>query len=564
MTSAQSDESFDLVIVGSGGGGLTAALAAVDAGLKPVVVEKQGFVGGSTAMSGGVIWLPNNPLMRAAGVPDSHEDGLAYLDSVVGDAGPASSPERREAFLRGGSAMVSFLQRKGLQLVRCPGYSDYYDNRKGGSTPGRSIEGVPWDGHQLGEWHDKINPGMARGIGMVVKTNEVRHLPVYHRSPRSFAVATRVLLRTYLAKARGQDLLTNGMSLVGQLTKVLRDNGVPIWLDTPFEDLVVEDGRVTGVRVLRDGRPVTVRAGKGVLLSAGGFERNPAMRRKYGGDQPNEAEWTVANPGNTGEALAAAIDIGAQTALLDEAWWLPMPRLELGGSTINLARQYPGTIFVNAHGRRFVNESNSYVEIGKAMYANDAVPAWLVFDDGFRRRYPLASGMRRLGEIRNAIPGRLPKEWIANGWVKRADTVEDLARLIEIDPAALAETVARFNTFAAQGEDPDFHRGESGYNAALGDPGRLVNPSVGPLAKGPFYATRIVPSDVGTCGGVLTDEHARVLDDNDAVIPGLYAAGNLTATVMGRTYPGAGASIGNTMTFGYIAARHAAGLPHDS
>lgn len=560
------DQSADFVIVGSGGGGLAAALAAADAGLSTLVVEKQRTFGGSTAMSGGVIWLPDNPLMRAEGVADSHEDALAYFESVVGEVGPASTLARREAFLAGGSAMISFLQRQGVQFIRCPGYSDYYDMRKGGHAAGRSIECAPWDGSKLGDWHDKITPGQTRSIGLAFKTNEIRHLPTYARSAKSLSVAARVWLRTYGGKARGKDLLTAGMSLVGQMAKVLHDQGIPLWLNTGVVNLVVEAGRVTGVEVIRDGDDgvTRIQGRKGVLLSAGGFERNAEMRRKYCGEQPNDGRWTIANPGNTGEVLAAAIALGAQTDLMDEAWWLPGPGDGLAGTTLTMARQYPRTLYVNRAGKRFCNESNSYVEVGKAMYANDAVPAWLIFDDGFRRRYPLISGLRRPSEIYKAVPGRMPKEWVEKGWIKKADSLEDLAHQIGVDPAKLVTTVRRFNANAAKGQDPDFGRGQSAYNACLGDPGSKGNRALGPLDKPPFYATEIYPRDVGTCGGLMTNENAQVIGPHESVIPGLYATGNITATVLGRSYLGAGASIANTMVFGYIAARHAAGLPWSS
>jgi 3-oxosteroid 1-dehydrogenase len=553
------DESFDFVIVGSGGGGLVAGLAAADAGLKPVIIEKQDFVGGSTAMSGGVVWMPNNPLMQAEGVTDSYEAGMAYLESVVGPPDEGSSLARRHAFLTNGPEMLSLLQRKGVHLVRCEGYSDYYDNRKGGNARSRSVEGIPWDGKQLGEWDAKINPGMARGLGLVVKTNEVRNLPSWTRSPEAFGVTMRVVARTYISRLLGKDLLTNGMSLVGQITKIVLDAGIPLWLNTRVEELVTEGGRVVGVRAVRDGRPLSVHANKGVLLSAGGFERNPEMRLKYSEDtQPNDGTWTAANLGNTGEVLAAVIALGAKTDYMDEAVWNPTPRLEMRASSLGLARQYPHTMYANKKGRRFCNESNSYVEVTKAMYANDAIPAWLIFDDNYRRHMPWGFGMPKLRSLSTALPGHMPEEWVANGWIKKADSIEDLAREMDVDPDALSETVIRFNEYAAKGEDPDFGRGESQYNKTLGDPGHKPNPSLGPIETGPFYATEIFPGDVGTAGGVVTNENAQVLDHSDEPIPGLYATGNMTATVAGRTYPGAGASIANTMTFGYIAARHSA------
>jgi 3-oxosteroid 1-dehydrogenase len=551
------DESFDVVIVGSGGGGMVAALAVADAGGKPVILEKQQYVGGSTAMSGGVIWVPNNPLMQADGVPDSYEDGLAYLQAVIGDPDQASSMARREAFLTNGPEMISFIQGKGVQLVRCEGFSDYYDNRNGGNARSRSIEGIPWDGRQLGEWHSKINPGMGRALGMAVKTNEVRNLPVWTRSPTSFKVTMQAVARTYVSRLRHQDLLTNGMSLIGQLTKIAVDAGIPLWLNTRVDELIVEDGRVVGVRATRDGKPIQVRGGKAVLLAAGGFERNAEMRRKYSGDQPNEAQWTVGNLGNTGEVLEAAIALGAKTDYMDDAVWLPATRPELGGSRLALARQYPHTIYVNKSGQRFVNEANSYVEVIKAMYASGGVPAWLIFDDEYQRRYPWGRGLPKLRDIRSTLPGQMPREWITNGWIRKGETLDSLARQIGIDPQALSATVQRFNEYAAKGEDPDFGRGESQHNKMLGDPSHKPNAALGPIEKAPFYATEVYPGDVGTSGGVLTNEYAQVLDKEDQPIPGLYATGNMAATVMGRTYPGAGASIANTMTFGYIAARHA-------
>ena len=544
----------DFVIVGSGGGGLVAAITAAEAGASVLVLEKQDLIGGSTAMSGGIMWVPDNPVMRAAGVPDSYEDALAHFEAVVGDAGPASSAERRHAFLTAGPEMVADLERKGVRFLYCRGYSDYYSNAKGGRDEGRGIEPAPFDGRSLGSWRTKLQPGLAQSLGLAVMTNEARSLSHYNRSGRAFLVSARVVLRTLAGRARGRAVLTNGSSLIAQLLKLAVAHGVDIWTGSSLDELVVEDDRVVGVRAVRDGRPIVVRAGRGVLLAAGGFARNAEMRGKYGGDQPNEARWSLANAGDTGEVLDLAIRLGAKTDLMDEAWWLPSPKTgRFGQSTLDQARQRPRTIYVDAAGQRFVNESNSYMEVGKAMYARDktsrAVPCWLIFDDRYRKRY---------AHVRSR-PGRFPKELLSSGRLKQASSLPELAAICGIDSSGLCQTVERFNQNAVKGVDPDYGRGESAYNRALGDPNRRVHPCLGPIDEPPYYACEVLPGDVGTCGGLVTDEHAQVLNQDGEPIQGLYATGNITATVMGRKYLGPGASIANTMVFGYVAARHATG-----
>jgi 3-oxosteroid 1-dehydrogenase len=548
------DSTVDVVIVGSGGGGMVAALTAADAGASALVLEKQKLLGGSTAMSGGIVWVPNNPVMRAVGVPDSYEDAMVHFEAVVGDVGPCSSFGRREAFLTAGPEMVGFLQHLGVRFVYCRGYSDYYSNAKGGHDLGRGIEPIPFDGRALGQWRQRLQAGLAQSLGLAVMTNEARALSHYNRSVRSFAVSARVVIRTYAARLRKQALLTNGASLIGQMLQIVIERGVEVWTEAPLEELIVEDGRVVGVRTTRAGTALSIRARQGVLLASGGFAHNAEMREQYGGDQPNRARWSISNPGDTGEVMQEAMRLGAKTDLMDEAWWLPSPRTgRFGQSTLDQARQRPRTIYVDAAGRRFVNESNSYMEVGKEMYARNktsrAVPCWLVFDDRYRKRYA----------HQRSSPGRFPRKLLESGMLKQAWTLDDLAHMCDIDPAGLAETVEGFNENARHGIDPDYRRGESAYNRALGDPNHRVHPCLGPIDEPPYYAVQVVPGDIGTCGGLLTDEHARVIGRDDRPIDGLYATGNGTATVMGRHYLGPGASIANTMVFGYVAARHATG-----
>jgi 3-oxosteroid 1-dehydrogenase len=547
---------FDVIVAGSGAAGMTAALTAAHLGATVVVLEKTGVFGGSTARSGGGIWAPGNVVLREAGVADTPSAAAAYLGYVTGDD---ISAERRTALLEHGPAMLDLvLAMTPLRLRWVPGYADYYPEAPGGRACGRSIEPVPFDGRLLGADLSRLNqPYLPVPAGVAVTQADYRWLTLGPRHPRALLAGLKVAGRLARSRLLGHRMLSLGQALAAGLRAGLAAHGVPIWLDTPMTGLVVTDGRVTGVRVLREGRPTVLRARRGVLIATGGFERNEEMRRRYQ-RSPIGAEWTTGATGNTGEGIVAGQELGAATGLMDDAWWgpsIPLP----GGPYFCLAeRSLPGCVLVNGAGQRFVNESAPYVDAVHAMYEgnsreNPHIPAWLVFDQRYRDRYVFAG----------RPPGRpFPRRWYAAGAVVQAPDLAGLADAIGVDPAALAKTVARFNDFARTGQDEEFSRGASAYDRYYGDPRCRPNPNLAPLAKAPFYAARIVPGDLGTKGGLRTDARARVLREDGSVIDGLYAAGNASAAVMGHSYAGAGATIGPAMTFGYIAAHDlASGTP---
>ena len=535
----------DVVVAGSGAAGLTAALTAAHLGLSVLVIEKAGHFGGSTARSGGGIWAPGNTVLRDARVADTPEQARAYL-AYVAEGVPAG---RREALLEHGPDMLSLvLAMTPVRFAWVPGYADYYPEAPGGLAAGRSIEPVPLDGRRvLGEELAHLaRPYLPSPVA--ITQAEYRWLSL-GRHPRGIRAGLRVAGRAARARLLGQRMLSLGQALAAGLRAGLLTAGVPVWLDTPLAGLEMEDGRVTGVRVTRDGEPALIRARRGVLIATGGFERDEQMRRRYQ-RAPVGTEWTTGAPGNTGDGIRAGLDLGADAGLMDDAWWgpsIPLP----GGPYFCLAeRSLPGCVLVNGAGQRFVNESAPYVDAVHAMYdgntpENPHIPAWLVFDQRYRDRYVFAG----------LPPHRpLPRRWFAAGAVLRADDLAGLARAAGVDADGLVKTVTRFNEFAAAGRDEDFGRGDSAYDRYYGDP-RLANPNLAPLARPPFYAVKIVPGDLGTKGGLRTDERARVLRPDGTAIEGLFAAGNASAAVMGHSYAGAGATIGPAMTFGYIAAR---------
>lgn len=542
------DGAYDVVIAGSGAAALTAAVTAAAKGLKPLIVEKTGFWGGTTAYSGGGVWIPANPVLLADGQSDSIEEGLTYLESIIEDAGPASSPERKLAFLRNGPELVRFLAEQGFEWQRTERYPDYYPDRPGGHI-GRQLEGRIFDGKRLGVWLETLRrrPGAPP---LAIQSDDLDLLVLAFRTSAGFVRAVRVLGRTAGWRLIRRVPLASGLSLVGQLMAIAQRSAIPVWLNSPLRQLIIEDGRVTGAVVQRDARTVHVRANAAVILAAGGFARNDGYRRRF---QPVGGEWSSAARGDTGDAIQAGIDAGAATALMDDAWWGTSFITPEGARTFCLwERSLPGAIIVDQTGERFVNESTSYVDVGHALLERNrtvpAVPSWLIMDARHRRRYPFGT----------ALPGVTPRRLVESGFLVKAVSIDELAQRTGIDSVGLRRTVARFNRFAAAGVDEDFGRGNTVYDNYYGDPRVLPNPNLAPIVNPPFWAARIYPGDLGTKGGLLTDEHARALRDDGEPIPGLYAAGNTAATVMGRTYPGPGGTLGPAMVFAYIAANHLA------
>jgi 3-oxosteroid 1-dehydrogenase len=562
--SAPDDDAFptsaDVVVVGAGGAGMSAALAAARHGLDTVVVEKSGSFGGSTARSGGGVWIPGNYALAAAGQvdPDDIEAAKRYLDAIVGDVVPKA---RRDTYLERGPEVMDFLRENTrVRFTWVPQYSDYLPEQPGGRAAGRSVEPVPMDARFLGTELERLtSPYTKAPANLVVTQADFRKISLGTRTLRGPLTLLKVMLRRIVAILLGRKMFGMGNAIAIGLRQGLIDAGVPVEYDASLTDLVIEDGRVVGVVVERAGRLHTVRARRGVILGSGGFEKNQELREKFL-PHPTTADWSTGAASNTGGGHLAGIAVGAATDLMDDAWWGPTIPLPSRAWFCLAERNLPGSIIVNSAGKRFMNEALPYVEATHAIYEGEAtgvshVPAWMVIDQRYRNRYLFAG----LGP-RQPFPG----SWYRAGVVVRAGSLAALAEKIAVPADALEQTVERFNGFARTGVDEDFHRGESAYDKYYSDPRVTPNCSLHTIDQAPFYAVKIVPGDLGTKGGLVTDEHARVLRPDGSVIPGLYAAGNVSSAVMGNTYPGPGGTIGPALVFGYLAADDIAHNPQEA
>lgn len=542
----------DVVVLGSGAAGLGAALTAAELGLSVIVLEAQELVGGSSALAGGGMWVPCNRFMASDGQPDSEADALAYMEELIGDMPPASSRTRKEAFVRNAPRMMEFFERCGMEFRRTTGYPDYFPDTTGGSAVGRGIESVIFDTTRLGDWADALPPRrFPRSLPM--GTLDVALIVLAKRNPKGTARLARIYAHHFYSKLRRQKLVGGGGALVAQLLHQCLRRNVPIWRRTRAVELVEDGGRICGVVIEREGRRETVAATHAVMLGAGGFARNDALRQAHQ-RHPISANWTSAHVGDMGDGLQLGQSVGAATALLDEAWWGPSSLLPPDGPAIFHVseRSKPGSLIVDGTGVRYFNESMDYVLAGQTMYERHAeaaaIPSYLIFDQRYRNRYPFGAN----------LPGRTPQELVDNGYFKRAETLEALAAMCSIPPSALRATIERFNAFARAGRDEDFHRGENVYDTYYGDPRVKPNACLAPIEKPPYYAVALYPGDLGTKGGLVTDEVGRVLREDGTIIPGLYASGNTTASVMGRRYPGPGVTLAPAMTFSWLAMQHVA------
>jgi 3-oxosteroid 1-dehydrogenase len=555
------DESVDFLVVGSGAAGATAAIVAHDRGARCLVIEKSALYGGNTALSGGALWVPNNHLMRERGIQDSPEEGLRYLERVTAGT---SSPERLRRYVETAPEMVRYLEANSqVRFDNVPGYPDYYPEEEGGKAGGRTLEPQVIDALSLGEAFADQRRMKRYSRLMAFLSIRINEAPALMGSSRAALGLMARLAFGYLTNWRarirrmGNTRLTLGPALAARLRLSLLERGVPLWLETPLRELATEEGRVVGALVEREGQLLRIRADRGVLLASGGFEHNAEMRREHQ-PQPIGDGWTVGSESNVGDAIAIGEKVGASLDLMDEAWWTPVflpPTLERAIPMI-IEKGLPGSLIVNKGGERFMNEASPYNDVVKQMYAANSrapsIPAYFIFDRNYRRHYAC-------GPVR---PGVSQPDWslarvIRESFLTKASTLPRLASKLGIDGERLVTTVSRFNELARAGVDEDFGRGESRNDRYYSDPSVGPNPCLAPLETPPYYAAAVFPGDLGTKGGLRTDADGRVLTAADEPISGLYAAGNCSASVMGRTYPGAGGTIGPAMTFGYLAARHA-------
>ncbi len=525
---------FDVVVVGSGAGGLTAALASAKAGARVIVLEKAHYLGGTSAVSGGMIWIPMNRCMNELGISDTRDDAISYLEAVSGGRTPRSM---LETLVDTGTEMLAFVEAEGgLRFETLALFPDYHPEWPGAHPGGRSLEPALFDTTPMGELMESLRPDLRLPFTM----GEYEEWRIFTRFPWDD-----------LQQRADRNLVARGRALVAPLVRACADACVVLVTGCPVRRLMITDNAVVGVETA-DGAEIL--AAGGVILACGGFEWSAEMVENY---LPGPVQGSCSPPHNTGDGIRMAAKIGAKLGNLNEAWWGPMtvvPGDETDGAPtstlLRFERTGPGSIIVNRAGLRFVNEAHNYNDMTKAFHAFDPgsytlknLPAWLIFDHSHLDAYGFLA--HRAGQP-------------TPPWLAEAATIEELAATIDVNGTQLRLTVERFNRHAREGVDPDFHRGASAYDRYWGD--RLApHPALGPLDTGPFYAIEVVSGVIGTKGGIVTDATGQAIDAFDDPIPGLYATGNTTAHPMGPGYAGAGSTLGPAMTIGFVAGRHAAG-----
>lgn len=566
MMSSPFDNEVDVVVVGSGAGGMAAALTAHIEGLSVLLIEKTDRIGGSTAVSGGAVWAPLNAQAAGAGHPDSMDAVMSYLAQTVGDAAPAALQRR---YVEACGAMIDYFhQHTALRLVARTYSPDYYSDRPGASRGGRSLDPAEFDGRALKQRFKELRDPLAEFVvlgGMMVNLTDVKHLLAITRSFASFRHGMKLLLRYASDRLRGHHRGTRlllGNALAASLFKSVLDRGIPYWLEAPVQALRIGPAGVNGVSVQHRGKRVEIAARRGVVIATGGFPWDEALRAEQF-PRPT-GPWSMSPRDNRGDGLRLARQAGATlgSGHASPAFWTPVSVLQRAdGSEVRYPhlvwdRAKPGLMAVNGAGRRFVNESTSYHEFVLAMYRSHrevpTIPAYLICDRDFIERWGLGL----------ALPGGRPREHLVKaGYLKRADTLEALAQQLGIDADGLAASAAQFNAAAQAGRDDAFGKGGSEYNRYLGDPGQQPNACLGPLRQAPFYAVAVYPGDIGTACGIRCNENAQALDAQGQAIAGLYMAGNDMHSVMGGCYPGPGITLGPALTFGWLAGRHLAHTP---
>ena len=556
------DKEVDILVVGSGAGGLLSALVASEHHADVLVIEKEREWGGTSATSGGGIWIPASDQAREAGFEDSVDDAFKYVRALSKDNVPDANIR---AFVTQAAPMLRWMGEK-TDIIYCAfPYPDYHAENPGGSPTGyRTHMPLPMDGKVLGKDVETLRfaSPAASLFGYLNWHFDETYIMLF-RAPGWRWHLIKSLARYWFDlpfrfRSRKDRRLTLGNALVGGIRMALNKRNVPVWLNTPMQDLIEERGAITGAIISHEGKTVRVRARKGVILAAGGFDKSAEMRKANAPLYQNTL-YSGGTAGNTGDSIRAAVEVGAETMNLQSTWAAPVFYVpgEDRGRLCTIERALPGCLMVNQKGERYLNEAASYHIVGQQMAKreaehHDASPSWFVFDHEYRHKYPV-------GPLMPIMP-----DWFQRGEVqnilKKGRTLSELAQAMGVETSALSATIQRYNDTAAKGEDPDFNRGEAAYDKMYGDPRVTPNPCLRPLSKGPFYAMPIYPGDIGTNGGLLTDDKARVVDTKGKPIPGLYAIGNNAASAMGESYPGAGVTIGPALTFGYIAARDALGV----